>query len=130
MYNHYGIDKNYLKAISLLQPAVIFKKVSLYLLFSVTFVGLVSAQECNCVEKLYLNDLFTDEVHKFDVNSDGSITEVGIPWLAGGNIDAPHGVGIDINGNLYVGEVDSFNNGAVGTITKLSCQGEVLDSDL
>ncbi|MEM6318183.1 MAG: GEVED domain-containing protein, partial [Bacteroidota bacterium] len=86
---------------------------------------------CNCTEKLYLNDPDLNEVHKFNVNSGGSVNEVGRPWLS--NITNPHGFAVDLNGNLYVVEVTSFPGSAIGGVrgplNKISSDGTVLDGD-
>lgn len=90
------------------------------------------ATGCDCKEYIYLNDPPTNEVHKFQVQADGSLIEIGSPWLAptvpGSNqpLDLPHGIAIDLNGYLYIGDVDSFNP-LRGGIVKLSCDGTVLE---
>lgn len=103
---------------------------SLFFLF--LFVGspfLLRGQTCNCEEKLYVNDLNEQSVHKFTIETGGSLTEIGSPWLQG-NLIAPHGLGIDVNGNIYVGEVVNYTGGGVqGDISKINCNGEILNGD-
>jgi len=74
-----------------------------------------NAQSCSCTEYLYLNDVGTGEVHKFAVNTDGTITEVGAPWMSG--FTNPHGLGSDINGFLYIGDDPT------GPIYRVTCDG-------
>lgn len=89
---------------------------------------------CDCEDIIYLNDpgLGINEVHKFRLLPDGSVAEIGSPWLApdvpNGTdpLNAPHGAVIDLNGYVYIGDVDSFG-GQSGGIVKLSCDGEVLE---
>lgn len=81
---------------------------------------------CNCQEYLYLNDVDGGSVHKFIVEDDGSLTEIftnGGSWYPGTNtteLPRPHGLSIDINGFLYIGERSE------GDIRKLNCNGEIL----
>ncbi len=81
--------------------------------------------DCNCTDKIYLNDTGLNQVEKFSVtSSNGALTMIGNPWLD--NIKAPHGIGSDLNGNVYVGEVD-FATPSLN-IQKLNCQGQKLDA--
>ncbi|MEM9992237.1 MAG: hypothetical protein AAF738_10770, partial [Bacteroidota bacterium] len=86
---------------------------------------------CSCTEQLYLNDPDLNEVHKFSINAGGSATKVGSPWLS--NINNPHGFAVDLNGNIYVVEVNSFPGSAIGGVrgplNKISSDGTVLDGD-
>ena len=71
---------------------------------------------CVCEENLYLNDTGFGEVHKFSINpADGVITEIGSPWMSG--FSNPHGLGSDLNGNLYIGDDNT------GGIYKVNCHG-------
>ncbi|HPQ22094.1 MAG TPA: hypothetical protein PK147_09605, partial [Saprospiraceae bacterium] len=93
---------------------------------------------CMCSEYIYLNGGGSSGVvHKFSVNTGGSMTEVlnnGNPWYPGAGVSElprPHGLGYDINGFLYIGE--HFSNAAwaapAGTnIRKLSCDGNLYPS--
>ncbi len=85
---------------------------------------------CNCEETIYLNEVTNGgAVHKFTIASNGDLTEVsganGIPWYASSNelpddrMGNPHGLGTDLNGNLYIGE--NFN----GDIRRLDCLGNI-----
>ena len=62
-------------------------------------------QSCDCTDYIYLNDPSGNIVHKFAIPDDptsSTFHEVGSPWLAAGTIDSPHGIGTDVNGNLYI----------------------------
>jgi hypothetical protein len=84
---------------------------------------------CNCFNYVYLNDVANYDgangfVHKFRVNADGTMTEMPngttgtTPWFpVGGGLPNPHGLGQDLNGNLYIGESPG------GDIRRLSCDG-------
>ncbi len=77
---------------------------------------------CSCKEYLYLNDTGTGEVHKFSVDpTTGEIAEIGSPWMSG--FTNPHGLGSDINGNLYIGD------NTTGPIYKISCDGGTVADD-
>ena len=86
--------------------------------------------KCNCTDYLYLNDanntadpnnLTQGFMHKFKINDDGTLTEVGDPWVpSGSGFDKPHGLGYDINGFLYIGEDTE------GPIRRLQCDGTVI----
>ncbi|MEO0338864.1 MAG: hypothetical protein AAF242_06595, partial [Bacteroidota bacterium] len=71
--------------------------------------------DCDCTEYLYLNEFGSDlgggpgaQVHKFDISpTTGALTEIGSPWYMEtmlGGLRAPHGLGTDLNGFLYIGE--------------------------
>ena len=76
---------------------------------------------CNCIENLYLNDVDLGEVHKFEVTpTTGDIAEIGNPWISG--FDSPHGLGVDLNGYIYIG-----NHPSNGPIHKVTCDGETID---
>ena len=89
----------------------------------------VGTGACYCSDYIYMNDTNNDVngyVHKFRVNADGSLTEIpnGItgtmPWFApGAGLPSPHGLGQDLNGNLYIGETNT------GKIRKLNCDGVI-----
>lgn len=86
---------------------------------------------CDCEDYLYLNDIATNEVHKFRAVENGPPVEIGSPFVGpttpGGDqpLRQPHGVAIDNNGFLYVGDVDGFAP-IRGGIVKLDCAGNVL----
>ncbi len=81
---------------------------------------------CACQDYIYLNDLQGDAVHKFKVESDSTLTEIlnnDNPWYPGDSTSellSPHGIGMDLNGFLYIAEDQS------GNIRKLSCDGTLL----
>ena len=82
---------------------------------------------CDCEERIYLNETTTGgSVHKFSVNADGSLTEISAPWfdntLAGEDLVAPHGVGMDLNGYIYIGETNDPNH----EIRRFTCDGEIV----
>jgi len=95
----------------------------LAILFSLNING-----QCNCNDYIYLNDTETDEVHKYQIQTDGSLIEIGSPWLPSGNISAPHGIAMDAEGYLYIGEVDSYN-GQDGRVKKFDCDGNLVDAN-
>ena len=104
--------------------------VLLSLLFtSTTLVG--QQLDCTCEDNIYVGEPRDASVHKFTVNADGTLTEINPdgPWYPGqGNaseLPSPHGVGIDLNGNIYIGEtnVDLPNNRE--DIRRLTCDGEI-----
>lgn len=81
---------------------------------------------CDCTEMIYLNEPSTDgAIHKFIVNADSSFTEIGSPWFDNAiqmeGLTSPHGLGVDANGFVYVGEESN-----AGEIRKFSCAGEIL----
>ena len=58
---------------------------------------------CVCREAIYLNEP-AGNVHKYYINPDNTLTEVGDPWYGGDEMPSPHGLAIDINGNPIIGE--------------------------
>jgi hypothetical protein len=77
---------------------------------------------CECSEFLYMNDRVANETLKFRINSDGSLSMIGSPWLD--NIAQPHGLGVDLDGNLYIAETP-FSS--YGDLFKIKPDGRVLD---
>lgn len=89
-----------------------------FFLFQSTFSY---AQNCSCNDYVYLNETSgTGSVHKYLVNADGTLTEIGLPWYGGLELPKPHGLGADLNGNIYIGESVS------GEIRKLNCDGQIV----
>ena len=82
-------------------------------------------QSCNCSEYIYLNDTGTNEVHKFKVEADGSLTEIGAPFLS---MPAPHGIGIDANGFTYISS-PGWGGGNNDTY-QVSCAGDIINSEV
>jgi len=96
------------------------------------------AQLCNCTEYLYLNEpanSVNQGIHKFELNGNynpadpaSSVIgqEIGSPWFdnnaANETLTNPHGLAVDLNGNIYVGETNS----TAGGIRKLRCDGTIL----
>ena len=87
-------------------------------------------QVCECSEMIYLNEIPNGgpgAVHKYEINPDGSVTEIlapgGSAWYVGTDLPRPHGLGGDLNGNLYIG-----GNASATDIRKLRCDGELLSS--
>ncbi len=78
-------------------------------------------QSCSCTEYLYLNDLGLGEVHKFRVNADSSLTEIGSPWMSG--FTNPHGLGGDANGAMYI------SDNTTGPIYQVTCDGGTVAND-
>jgi hypothetical protein len=84
--------------------------------------------DCACHDMIYLNDTGANPnvIHKFEVNAaNGAISEIGSPWMvAGGVVNAPHGVAADINGYIYISQASSPN-----FIGKFDCAGNKVDAD-
>lgn len=85
------------------------------------------SQDCTCTEYIYLNETSNGGVvHKYSVAADGTLTQIfnsGNAWYPGGGtseLPSPHGLGSDLNGNLYIGETEA------GDIRKLTCEGEIV----
>lgn len=113
--------------------AKIFFYTSLMLL-SFVFLGLekINAQACDCTEYIYLNEPNADATLKFIVNADGSLTEIINPatpnghW-AEGTTTSPHGIGTDLNGFIYIGNITT--NPATGGVDKYDCAGTLVEED-
>lgn len=116
-----------------------FQKLSPYKLLLVStlmVLNLVSfttlAQTCKVTDFLYLNDpqdyATQGFVHKLKIGSSGTLTEVSnglgnTPWFPqGGGLGSPHGLGQDLNGNLYIGA-----NSDTGPIAKITCDGTLVN---
>ena len=96
---------------------------------------------CDCKDQVYLNDFrFSNDnnpsndfnmVHKFTINNNGSLTEIGSPFIEDGDAPfRPHGLMTDNNGNIYIGQANSFGAGEIdGPIFKFSALGETLSTD-
>ncbi len=83
---------------------------------------------CACTENIYLNETTTGaaKIHKFGITPTGGSlvpTEIGNPWFdnnaASETFTAPHGLGTDLNGKLYIAESDG------GDIRQFDCDGNV-----
>ncbi|MEM6770363.1 MAG: hypothetical protein AAF597_07265, partial [Bacteroidota bacterium] len=86
---------------------------------------------CECTEVVYLNETAnTGRVHKYNILPDGSFDEIfndGGAWYPGSGVSelpSPHGLGTDLNGNVYIGENINPSN-----IRKLTCDGRILPVD-
>jgi hypothetical protein len=113
----------------------IFKPAYLYLFSSAFFLltNQMNGQTCKTYNYIYLNDTqdyINGFVHKFRINDDGSFTEIpnGIsgttPWFpSGAGLPSPHGIGQDLNGNVYIGQ-----SGEAGPIAKLTCDGKMINA--
>ncbi len=100
--------------------------------FDFGFVPIILPLQCNCTEYVYLNDEDVEEVHKFSIAGSGSLSEVGSPWLGAGTITNPHGLAMDNNGYLYIGQLNSLTGASgdvQGPMFQLACDGTVLDND-
>ena len=118
MYSYQALAKIY-------RTSTIRALLSLIAMLFVTSSSL-SAQ-CNCQEYIYLNEVSGDgAIHKYIVNTDGTLTEISDPWLDNGalgdDFTNPHGVTADINGNLYVNTTG--NNSSSSVIRRINCAGE------
>ena len=86
---------------------------------------------CSCTDYLYVNDPTLDITHKFEIDANGGITtEIGSPWLASEVVNNPHGVVGDINGFLYISQIDQSNDPATNQLFQLNCAGEVVNSNI
>jgi hypothetical protein len=82
---------------------------------------------CSCEDYIYLNETNAANtigtVHKFRVNVNGTFTEIfssgTTPWYRGTDLPNPHGLGADLNGNLYVGA----ENSPTSDVRRLKCDG-------
>ena len=77
---------------------------------------------CACNEFIYLNDPANGNIHKYNVETgDTTFLEIGNPiWYDGNELPAPHGLGTDLNGFLYIGEDAIASN-----IRRFTCDGEL-----
>ncbi|MBP6238077.1 MAG: DUF11 domain-containing protein [Saprospiraceae bacterium] len=108
------------------------RNIFLGLLFTMGLINSLIGQgvECSCKEYLYLNEP-SSQSHKFEIDpSTGALTEIfndGGPWYPGGNpinpseLPSPHGLGVDRNGYLYIGE----NFGSPNNIRRLTSWGDI-----
>ena len=90
---------------------------------------------CSCDEFIYLNEPFPNATLKFLVNSDGSLTEIKNPVTGGYWADEltafPHGLGSDLNGYLYIGNLElDANDVALSGVDRYSCDGTLLQEDI
>ena len=96
-------------------------------------VGEQECKNCNCTNFLYVNDPTFDLTHKFTLNEDGSVgTEImhgTDTWVASETINNPHGVAPDINGRLYIAQIDQPGDASTNNLYKLDCDGNVISSD-
>ena len=120
---------------SMKTKSFIFQQSLWLFLLLILFHNIASAQvpagsACKCTQYLYMNDpsgsTNNGYVHKFRIDANGGFTEMPngttgtIPWFrVGGGLTSPHGLGQDVNGNLYIGET------AGGDIRKLTCDGTI-----
>ncbi len=85
--------------------------------------------QCVCEDYLYLNDPFGSQVHKYQINANGTLSEIlnnGNTWYPGGGISelsSPHGLGADLNGFLYIG--DAVFGEPNKQIRQLTCDGTI-----
>lgn len=92
----------------------------------------LNAQACDCTEYIYLNEPNADATLKFRVNANGSLTEIINPatpnghWAEGTTIQ-PHGLGTDLNGFIYIGNITT--NPATDGVDKYDCAGNLVQAD-
>lgn len=112
----------------------IFKLLALAFLLISIDLTYTQAQTCDCTEYVYLNEPNMDATLKFAINPDGSLTEVLNPsnpnghWVEGVTT-LPHGAAMDLNGNIYVGNVDHQNGNALSGVDQYDCDGNLLQAD-
>lgn len=110
---------------------ILFQLLVLLGIFSVVSTDL-NAQSCDCTEYIYLNEPGADATLKFRVNADGSLTEIINPstpnghWAEGTTIQ-PHGLGTDLNGFIYIGNITT--NPATDGVDKYDCSGTMVQAD-
>ena len=91
---------------------------------------------CDCEEYIYLNEPGANATLKFRVASDGSLTEImnpntGSHW-ASGLTTSPHGLGTDLNGYLYIGNITlggSTPAPATRGVDRYDCDGNLIQAD-
>ncbi|MEM6320356.1 MAG: GEVED domain-containing protein [Bacteroidota bacterium] len=84
------------------------------------------AFSCECTEYLYVNDVDEDVTHKFRIDpTTGGVTEIGSPWLDNPDVFFQHGIGQDVNGNIYI--ADSFRD---GPFNRIDAFGNLMDNDV
>ena len=84
---------------------------------------------CNCKEYIYLNEPEIGAVLKFEIGAGVPLTEVTGTngpghWYPGNGVSelpSPHGLGTDLNGNLYIGSSYDVNT----PIRKFNCDGQI-----
>lgn len=84
---------------------------------------------CNCKEYIYLNEPVIGAVVKFEIGAGVPLTEVTGTngpghWYPGNGVSelpSPHGLGTDLNGNLYIGSSYDVNT----PIRKFNCDGQI-----
>ncbi len=79
--------------------------------------------DCGCTDYLYLAEPVDGTVHKFVLDGTFPAPEIGSPWYGGTEFPKPHGIAVDLNGFLYIGEVAI--NGDDTNIRKVTCDGTV-----
>ena len=104
----------------------------LLVLFPWATSPLRAQSSCSCTDYIYLNDEEGDLVHKFAVDpTTGALTEIGNPWLPPGTVQNPHGIVSDINGDIFVGQLNGFDNQALmGPIFRVDCSGQAEETDV
>ncbi|MEM9836270.1 MAG: hypothetical protein AAF828_07195 [Bacteroidota bacterium] len=104
-------------------------------LIGVFSVSILRGQTCTCNDYLYLNERATNEIFKFRINDNGTVSEIGSPWFGDADMgvddefDSPHGVVIDPNGFVYIGNRPDAEPEDQGNIKRLSCNGDILIDD-
>lgn len=90
--------------------------------------------DCECTEYIYLNEASNGEVHKLEILPGGALNEIfggannDKSWYPGDNVSelpSPHGLGMDLNGFLYIGETGLGDS----NIRKFGCDGQIYDTN-
>lgn len=110
------------------------KNIKKYILLGLVFVSFAissfaQTSSCNCKEYIYLNEPVIGTVLKFEVGVGVPLTEVTGTngpghWYPGSGVSqlpSPHGLGTDLNGNLYIGSSYDVNT----PIRKFNCDGQI-----
>jgi len=93
------------------------------------------AQTCDCTDYIYINDPSTaGPVHKFRIEADSTLTEIfsntvtSTPFIPSGQVLLPHGLDLDQDGSLYVGNIDRGPTATRG-IDKFGCEGTLTQAN-
>ncbi len=133
-YLFYPFELPFTKSINRLELSS-YGRTSLLFIFLFFSTLIANSQTCKVTDYLYLNDVTKNNsgdgvgfVHKMRLNANISATEIYSsgtnPWFpSGGVLKTPHGLGQDLNGNLYIGQTGE------GPIAKIKCDGTLVNGN-